>query len=321
MGQDLHTILSFDLPFKIPIPDGIYEVKVGNRRAPISTIQIHRKTVAGWSSSGGKLDFMFDKYGLSGFSRMEIKFPWKMPETEKGRQAVLFVDPHVSAPRNKNKEIALRFVNRLIEVVRVFYDQFHLRKVSYSDVLSWKQSYWDGRRRVEVGSHMFDHGCGGIRLAMGKPSKKQIEEQKTKLKSFRAILKNANPIALDSLFLANAKEACLEEDFRMATVEAVTALEIALYSFIRQRGKEAGISKKELENFIVKVGLTGNFKVVLKMLTEGREQPNDEVIGLCSGAIRTRNKILHEGLRDLSPSNTESRIKNIEEMIAYIIKV
>ncbi len=321
VSQKLHTILSFNLPFMIPIPDAIYDVKVGNRTASISTQRVRKKAVAGWSFSGGRMNLMFDKYGLSGFSHIEIKFPWKMPENKRGRQAVLFVDPHISAPRNKNKEIALKFVNRLIEVVRVFYDQFHLRKVSYSDVLSWKQLYWDGKRGVEVCSHMFDHGCGGIKLSVGKPLKEQIQEEERKLKTFRAVLRNANPIALESLFLANAKDAYIGEDFRMATVEAVNALEIVLYRYIRQRGQEFGISEDELQDFIVKVGLTGNFEVVLKMLTEGLEQPDDKVIGWCTGAIRTRNNILHKGFTDPSPSETESRIENIEKMIAYLIRV
>jgi hypothetical protein len=321
VGQELHTILSFDLPFRIEIPDGFYEVKVDDRTALISAKQAKKTSVAGWSSTGGNINLMFDKYGLSGFSHIDIKFPWKMSAREDGRQAVLFAEPRISAPRNKNKEVALRFVNRLIEAVRVFYGQFHLRNVSYSDVLSWKQFYWDGKKRYRVCSHMFDQGCGGMRMTAGKPSEEQIREQETKLKSFREILKNADPLALDSLFLANAKEACLEEDFRMATVEAVTALEVVLYDFIQKRGHELKIPEKDLKDFIVKVGLTGNIRIVLRMLTEGREQSDEEEIGWCSGAITTRNKILHEGLRVLSPSETESRIENIERMIAYLRRI
>ena len=80
-------------------------------------------------------------------------------------------------------------------------------------------------------------------------------------------------------------------------------------------------SEDELENFIVKAGLTGNFRIVLKMLTEGLTQPDEEVIEWCSGAITTRNKILHKGVREVSPSETEYRIKNIEKMINYLTRI
>ena len=305
----------------IPIPDGIYEVRMGNRTALISTKKFWRKTIAGFSGSTGKVELMFDKYGVSGYTHVEIKFPWKMPKVERSRQVALFMEPHLSIPRNKNKEIAIKFVNRLIEVVRVVYNQFHLKNVRYSDVLSWQQYYWDGKKRTPAASHMLDHGCGGIRLAAGKISEEQARKEKEKLQKFSSILRNNTPIALEHIFLANAKDACLEEDFRIATLEAVTALEMVLYRFIRTRGKELKTSEDELENFIVKAGLTGNFRIVLKMLTEGLTQPDEEVIEWCSGAITTRNKILHKGVREVSPSETEYRIKNIEKMINYLTRI
>lgn len=321
MAQELHTILSFNLPFMIPIPDGIYEVKLGNRSVLISTKQIWRKSIGVFESPSGKVELMFDKYGMSGYTYVEIKFPWEMPKVDLGREVTLFVEPRISPPRNKNKEITIKFLNRLVEVVRIVYDNFYLRNVRYSDILSWNQFYWNGKKRIPAASFLLDHGCGGIKVTAGKMSEEQVRKETETLQRMRGILKNDTPIPLERIFLANAKDACLDEDFRMATLESVTALEIVLYQFIRSRGKELGISEEELEDFIVKVGLTGNLRIVLRMLTEGLEQPDREVTGWCSGAIRTRNKILHEGLRDISPSETEHRIENIEKMIDYLIRI
>lgn len=323
LSQELHTVLSFDLPFMIPIPDRIYEVKTGNRVALISTKKIWREKVSGFSSSSGRVELLFDKYGLSGFTSIKIKFPWKMPETARaaGRQVALFVEPHISAPRNKNKETAIKFVNRLIEVTRIVYGHFYLRNVGYPDILSWKQSYWDGQKTILAGLVIFDHGCGGIRATAGKMSEEQARKEKEKLQDFLSILKNDTSISLEHIFLANAKDACIQEDFRIATLEGVTALEIVLYRFIRSRGKELRIPVRGLEDFIVKVGLTGNLRIVLRMLTEGLEQLDSRIVGSCSGAIRTRNKILHKGLRDIPAKETEKRVKNIEKMINYLSRV
>jgi len=126
---------------------------------------------------------------------------------------------------------------------------------------------------------------------------------------------------ISKILLMNAKDAVLLEDFRLATLEAVTALETVLYRLIQERGEKIGISKEKLEDFIVKVGLTGNVEVVLKMLTEGLEQIDTDILELCKGAITTRNNILHEGLMDVPATETEKRILGIEKMILYLQKL
>jgi len=54
------------------------------------------------------------------------------------------------------------------------------------------------------------------------------------------------------------------------------------------------------------------------MLTKGLEQIDDETIATCKGAITTRNKILHEGLREVYSTDAEKRIAAIEKMLEYL---
>jgi len=75
------------------------------------------------------------------------------------------------------------------------------------------------------------------------------------------------------------------------------------------------ISNKDLKRFIIGVGLTGNISIVLKMLTKDLEQIDAETIRNCKGAIKIRNKILHEGLIKISSTDTEKRIIAIEKMV------
>ena len=125
---------------------------------------------------------------------------------------------------------------------------------------------------------------------------------------------------LEQTFLAHAKDSSIEEDFRMAILKGVTALEMVLYRFIRSRGEQLGRLKEELDDSVVKVGQTGNVKKVLKMLTNGFEQPDEKVVRWCSSGILIRNKILHEGLRDITPSETEQIIQSVEKMIVYLTR-
>lgn len=180
--------------------------------------------------------------------------------------------------------------------------------------MSYSVSHWDGKKHYPVGIALLDTGVGGIILGTGHPF--QVEQEK--MQELRKILENGRELDTSEIFLLNSKDACLQEDFRRAIIEAVTALETVLYRFIRMQGNKLEISKEELKNFIMDVGLTGNISVVLKMLTKDLEQIDAETIRECKGAIKIRNKILHEGLTKVGSTDTERRIISIEKMVSYL---
>lgn len=312
MSNRLHTILSFNIPFSIPAPDGVYAITVDGKEALITIRRIQREQVEGFVVEGTRtMQIQFDKYGRSSYSRVEIKFPWQMDLQEHGRKPLLLGD---IPPRRKAKELALKFVNRFIEVIRYVTEEYWLEPVRYQDILSFEDFYWDGKQRTRAGITLIDTGVGGIRISTGHPFQLSHE----KIEQINALLKGESKQDISKILLMNAKDAVLMEDFRLATLEGVTALETVLSGFIRKRGEQTGISKEKLEDFIVKVGLTGNLEVVLRMLTEGLEQIDGDTLELCKGAITTRNNILHEGLMDVSPTETERRILSIEKMILYL---
>jgi hypothetical protein len=74
MTGELHTLLSFNLPFCIPIPDDKYEISLNGISAMISMKKISKNKV-GIVSSKDKMELMFDKYGISGYSNIIIKLP------------------------------------------------------------------------------------------------------------------------------------------------------------------------------------------------------------------------------------------------------
>jgi hypothetical protein len=306
---DVHTVFVFDLPFSIPVPDGIYQTKIGTHVAEIAIKRIQREEVGGLKGIG-TLQMMFDKYGKSSFSHIDLKLPWKIDFSEIGRKPLLLNAP----PRGRAKEIALRYLNRFIEVVRYVTEEYWVEPVRYQDILSYESFYWDGKNRYPAGLHLLDSGIGGFRVGGGHP----FQMGKEKIEKLNDILKNELEIDSSKIFILNAKDSCLEEDFRLAVIETVTALEIVLYKFIRLQGQRLKIENEELEGFIKDVGLTGNISVVLRMLTKNLEQIDVETVRKCRGMIKIRNKILHEGLREIGSTDTEERIVAAERMIAYL---
>lgn len=307
-----HTVFVFDLPFSIPVPDGIYQTKVGTHVAEISVKRIQREKIEGFEGRG-TLQMMFDKYGKSSFSHIDLKLPWVVDFFEIGRKPLLINAP----PRAKAKEIALHYLNRFIEVVRYITGEYWVEPVRYQDILTYGAFYWDGKKRYPAGLHLLDSGVGGFRVGGGHP----FQMEKEKIEKLNSILKNELEIDSSKIFILNAKDSCLQEDFRLAVIETVAALEVVLYKFIRLQGHKLQIQNDELKGFIADVGLTGNISVVLRMLTGGLEQIDEETIRKCRGIIKIRNKILHEGLRDIGSTDTEERLVAVERMIAYLEKL
>jgi hypothetical protein len=308
--KDAKTVFSFNLPYAIPIADGLYQVKLGKHLAGISTTRVQRKQVEGFEGSG-TVQLRLDKYGKSSFSHIDLTLPWIVDFQERGRKPLLLGD---IPPRNKAKEIALRFLNRFIETVRYSTEEYWVASARYQDIMAYEAFYWDGKNKYPAMLVLLDTGVGGIGVGTGHP----FQTEQKKIQEIKRILENEEELDSDKIFILNSKDACLQEDFRLAIIEAVAALEIVLYQFIRLQGEKLQVPKDELKGFIVDVGLTGNISVVLKMLTKGLKQIDDDTIGKCKGAIKIRNRILHEGFREITSTDTEERIIAIEKMIEYL---
>jgi len=309
-----HTIFSFRIPYAIPIPDGIYKVKMGEKIVEVALKRIQKNLQMVKLEADQIAQFEFDKYGRSSFSFVQMKFPYAMDLEEVGRRPLLLKD---AAPRNKAKETVLRCLNHFIEAVRFITEAYWMETVRYQDISEYDVSFWDGKNRYPATKWFLDSGAGALKIGVGPPF--PIEEEK--MKRLGEILLNKSYIESSEIYLLNSKDACLLEDFRLAIIEGVVALEITLYMFIRKQGGKLGIPRARLNSLIKEIGLSGNISVVLKMLTQGLEQVDNETLKKCVGAIKIRNKILHEGLKDVSPKDTEEQIIAIEEMTRYLKKL
>ena len=91
--------------------------------------------------------------------------------------------------------------------------------------------------------------------------------------------------------------------------------------FIHAQGSKTDLEKSELNNFIRSFGLYLNPKVTLKLLTIGLEQVDNIVLECCQKVIEKRNGIMHKGLLDVDPTETEQGVLAVEKMISYLRKM
>ncbi len=117
--------------------------------------------------------------------------------------------------------------------------------------------------------------------------------------------------------LLQAKSFFDQENFRMAILEAVIALEIVISSIIRRIAAQKGISEGETEDLLVRVGLTRSLKIVLKLLIP-ESLPKEEIIAGCKGVISIRNGIIHKERLSVSPREAQDAINSIEMFISHV---
>jgi len=305
-----HTVFMFNLPFPIPVPDGTYEVKNGLKTAKIAIKRIQRKKPKNIQSSD-YFQRSFDKYGESSYSSINIRLPWIVNFEKKGRKQILHSDMQ---PHDKATEQVLRFLNRFIETSRYVTEEFWVEPARYQDLLSYKTIYFDGKNQYPIKPSTSDLKPYKIKSKIEQPFKLDEKKHGQLINS----LKNEIDLDPSKIFIMNAKNSCLHEDFRNAIIQSVIALEIVLYQFIKFQGEKMKIPAKTLSSSIKEISLTGNIFAILKILTVDYKQVDPDIIQDCKGAIKIRNKILHQGLRDIHSTDTEKRIISIEHIINYL---
>jgi hypothetical protein len=117
--------------------------------------------------------------------------------------------------------------------------------------------------------------------------------------------------------LLQAKSFFDQENFRMALLEAVIALETVVSSIISRIATEKGISEGATEDFLIRVGLANSLEIVLKLAVP-ESLPAEAVILGCKGANSIRNGIMHKTRLSVSKREAEDAINNIEMFVSQV---
>jgi uncharacterized protein (UPF0332 family) len=147
------------------------------------------------------------------------------------------------------------------------------------------------------------------KLEMGTVSKDMYGEIARLANSVNLIKECSN-----NEILLQAKSFFEQENYRMAVLEAVIALEITVSSLIRKKAEELEISKKEIGELLKIEGLTCCLETVLPMLFS-RDLPSRDLLVKLKSAISIRNAIVHKGRSSISSKEAQDAIIKIEEFV------
>ncbi len=337
---DVTTIIRFDLPFSLlRLPDGSYEMREDDYtyRFSINRIQREAETaqkLTGWTPCGD-IDIIGDRFGRFSYSRVEIQIPYRIDEemwsyfcpnceleVDKSTttcpicRATFSSEKSRRPPLKKVKKKAIELINKFLDAYRFFFKDYFVEHIRYNDIISFEIEYVlnDGTKASWFES--FDLSVGSVVKAgtlVAKPNE---------LESFLDVLSKLNErIALRDYLLASAENSISTEEYHLAILESVIALEITLSGYILGETKKLGIPKKEANDLIRNIGLYGNLRAILKLLTKDKEQTSDTVYQGCEETIQKRNKIAHRGETAVTYNEAKKGIWNIKKMTDYITKL
>jgi len=153
---------------------------------------------------------------------------------------------------------------------------------------------------------------GSVRTASLTANKESVEK-------FRDFLsKPEKRIILRDYLLSSSENRISTEEYHLAILDAVIALEITLYDYIMKKMINLELPKDKNKAFLLYIGAFGNLKVILRLLTKGEEQLSDKVYDECAKAITKRNKIMHEAKTDATYGEAKKILCNVNTMIEYV---
>ncbi|NRT70025.1 hypothetical protein [Clostridium beijerinckii] len=152
----------------------------------------------------------------------------------------------------------------------------------------------DGIRITKVRRFLFDHFS---------PYTKEIEPQ------IQTFLDKKMDMPLEDIFIAKAKTYLRLNNYAMAIIHAVIALEVIVPRYINGYLKMNDINKQAIEDFNNKFGLSVRVKALLKLMLPSTYH---DLIPNVGSAIKHRNKIMHEGIGN----DSLEKIDNMKDIIA-----
>lgn len=242
------------------------------------------------TSSSKNLEFLNDRWGWDGFSRVEI-------EIEKDINLE-------NLTSEKAQALALKIINEFINLYKYFDENaVHLVNLIESDLLNFSVEK-DG------------HGMFVMPLHTAVLDSKKIS---TVSNIIERALNNGYKIPLWRELILNAEHYCYIGDFRMAILESITALELVISKFISGELNAAGIQNKEIKEFIKETGVAKGLNVVVRLLI-GKDGISNDLLEKCKGTITKRNKIVHEGRKETNYQSTKDSIIAIYQLIQLLLE-
>ena len=208
---------------------------------------------------------------------------------------------------------SLNAINRLIEVYRYMTGDYYVERLTKEDInvvrKHGEMEIYLNNEKITQPWEMYPKLVPFIEVKNGDVHRK--------LKEF--LVKDIQIPIVDHLLL-NAKDFLQKENYKMAIIESVTALEPTVEDFVKNKLSSMKISNNKIDGFMEKVTLSPRVGVMLKLFVDPN-QFKHTIIDEISSTIKIRNKIVHEERIRVDKGEAEKAVKNIENLINFLATI
>lgn len=305
-------IIEFTIPQAFA-DEGEYEVLLNDMTAKITVELIQNDASLGnvggmnvSTTGSGRVSFSSDSFGIANVTKIIIEFPKiissKLDEKE--------INPIVLSLVVKQE--CIRYVNRLIEVIRIHTKKYWLRYISEQDVLGYSSTQIDDNEK-SFKTMIMDFGSG-----LSFPI--QVLEQKGVHDKIIQSLKTNQKISYDSNLYLDAIGYYFTRRFNTAVAMMYVGLEVGISNYIIIKLKQKKIPKEEIDKIMRKVLRSGISKILdfhLKENTGKSLKENDKLWKKFEKIRDVRKSVIHPYPKILSQQEAYETLAEIQEILGW----
>lgn len=302
------------LPYALHLKDGNYNIVVDGKKSTISINKIFRYPS---TTTIDKSVFEFTPQN----QQIAVAHNIDHPEDELGEISftefcIDTIIPKASYDEfiEKRDKIDLRplmfpIINKFIQAYRVLGNGSYSRPVIAEDMRFLEVKFPEAVGDEWKGAYLRYNGKGGLVIASSCIRSDDIHN---KIKEY---LESDQVRPIYEEFVANAKYFLYKENYRMAIVEVIMALESVLPNFLSKEYGLLGLSNNAIEVKMKKLDLHDMLSFELLLICPAVDRA---LVDDVKGSNTIRNKITHQGFKDVSKSDAIKAIEKVSELINYL---
>jgi len=298
------SVLIFDVPFMINLPNGDYNVYIDNTYATVKLERFRSPTDMPGLPKGvifpSNSYILGDRWGRFNHTKIQVTFHHH-----------IYIKATALLPSFLFSK-AIDIINRLLSVCRGVKGDHYIRLIT-SDVFSYNVFYF-GSDGKQVNESVFASMPDSI-MAMGGTSE-ATNEQVTKI---REILSTNAQLPLFQEIILDAWDYHFYRNYRAAVIESGTAFEIFIDNFIWERYSRLGKTEEEIKN-ILETGLKNLLREHIRKVTGTNFSATQQYLDWEKYAYEIRNETIHRGTR-VSDADSVKAIETVTDTIKFLMSL
>jgi len=261
------------------------------------------------ASGSGRVSISSDPFGIANITKIKIEFP-KIISPK--------LDEKEINPTNVSltvKQECIKYVNRLIEIVRIHTCRYWLRYVSEQDILGYSSIQIDDNNKGTKTMGM-DFGSG-----LSFPIK-VLEQKQVHAEIFES-LKINRKISYDQNLFLDAISYYYVRRFNTAVTIMYVALEVAVSNYIVFKLTQKNIPEDEIRQIMKRVLKSRISKILdthLKENTGKSLKENDELWEKFEKIRNTRKSVVHPYPKILDQKEAYDTLTGIQEILGWLYR-